>query len=174
MQKILLAFAKQNAEANETVLAILSRLDHSALVKDRGSYYGSLLNMARHILGGEQFFLGLFAKALETNKAALPLLSFLAGAKKADELELDALIAAQKKADRALVALLETLSANDLLAPVAIDWYGKERPSVPLYFMLQQLIAHGIHHRGQISQVLDSLKIDNNYSALSIDSLTAV
>jgi uncharacterized damage-inducible protein DinB len=34
--------------------------------------------------------------------------------------------------------------------------------------MFSQLIAHGTHHRGQISQVLDELGIDNNYSGINV------
>jgi uncharacterized damage-inducible protein DinB len=34
--------------------------------------------------------------------------------------------------------------------------------------MLHNLSAHGTHHRGQISQILDELKIDNDYSGLNV------
>jgi uncharacterized damage-inducible protein DinB len=34
--------------------------------------------------------------------------------------------------------------------------------------MLQQIVVHGTHHRGQISQILDSLKIDNDYSGINV------
>jgi uncharacterized damage-inducible protein DinB len=34
--------------------------------------------------------------------------------------------------------------------------------------MLLQLTAHNTHHRGQVSQILDELKIDNDYSAINV------
>jgi uncharacterized damage-inducible protein DinB len=34
--------------------------------------------------------------------------------------------------------------------------------------MLSQILTHGTHHRGQLSQVLDELKIDNNYSGINV------
>jgi uncharacterized damage-inducible protein DinB len=37
--------------------------------------------------------------------------------------------------------------------------------------MLYNLTAHGTHHRGQISQILDELKIDNDYSGINVQFL---
>jgi uncharacterized damage-inducible protein DinB len=38
--------------------------------------------------------------------------------------------------------------------------------------MLHNLGAHGTHHRGQISQILDELKIDNDYSGINVRFLS--
>jgi uncharacterized damage-inducible protein DinB len=54
---------------------------------------------------------------------------------------------------------------------VKLDWYKGKPATVPLSVMLQQLVTHNLHHRGQISQILDSLKIDNDYSGINIKFL---
>jgi uncharacterized damage-inducible protein DinB len=53
-------------------------------------------------------------------------------------------------------------------APVKLDWYSGNPPSVPLPFMFQQFIIHGTHHRGHISQILDELTIANDYSGINV------
>ena len=68
--------------------------------------------------------------------------------------------------DAGYIALAEALSEADLRQPIKIDWYGGNPDSVPLSFMLSQLLVHNTHHRGQISQILDSLKIDNDFSGI--------
>jgi uncharacterized damage-inducible protein DinB len=73
--------------------------------------------------------------------------------------------------DSAYVAMAEALSESDLKQPVKVEWFGGNPDSVPLSFMLSQLLVHNTHHRGQISQVLDSLKIDNNFSGIEIELL---
>jgi len=70
--------------------------------------------------------------------------------------------------DAAYVAMTESLSEADLRLPVKLDWYGGDPGSVPLSFLLSQLLVHNTHHRGQISQVLDELKIDNDFSGIGL------
>jgi len=57
---------------------------------------------------------------------------------------------------------------SDLKLPVKLDWYAGNPDSVPLSFLLSQLLVHNTHHRGQISQVLYELKIDNDFSGIGI------
>jgi uncharacterized damage-inducible protein DinB len=171
--KSYLIFAKQNAEANGKIVAILDKLSNDEREKDRGSFYGSLSSLVRHVLGGTCFFSTLFAKPLAGNAAAQKALAAIAAVPYAPE---GALSEAQWKdvaaginaADRGYVALIETLRDGDLDAPLELDWYGGKPAAVPLAFMLQQHVAHNIHHRGQISQILDELKIDNDYSGINV------
>jgi uncharacterized damage-inducible protein DinB len=52
-----------------------------------------------------------------------------------------------KKANKTIYTILNTLSK--------------------LSFMISQLVVHGTHHRGQISQILDELKIDSDFSGIN-------
>jgi uncharacterized damage-inducible protein DinB len=54
---------------------------------------------------------------------------------------------------------------------VECPFYKGKPATVPMHFMLQNITAHGLHHRGQISQILDSLKIDNDYSGINVKFL---
>jgi uncharacterized damage-inducible protein DinB len=171
MKDVFLIFAKYNQEANKAFFSILDKLSNDEREKDRGSYYGSLSGLARHVLGGTAYFLSLFKPPLQKNAEAFKILSELEGI----SVPKDGLTEAQwkglaplfEKADAAFVKLISSLSAADFSLPLPINWYGGNPAEVPLSFMLQSLVVHNTHHRGQVSQVLDSMKLDNDYSGIS-------
>jgi uncharacterized damage-inducible protein DinB len=165
-------YAKYNQEGNKTVYDILSKLGNDEREKDRGSYYGSLSGLFRHVIGGTWFFLGMFKAPLSGNAAALKALSVLDSFPKLPEGNLSEaqwkdLGAQLDTLDSAYADMAAAVSEADLKKELKIEWYGGNPAAVPLSFMLSQLVVHNTHHRGQISQILDSLKIDNDYSGIS-------
>jgi uncharacterized damage-inducible protein DinB len=66
--------------------------------------------------------------------------------------------------DKAIVDFCAVLTEADHNAPV--KWFTGNPPTVPLSFMLNQLAAHNTHHRRQISQILDELKVEHNFSSI--------
>jgi len=175
MKKIFLAFAKYNEEANKVITGILGKLSNDDREKDRKSYYKSLSGLYRHNIGGTAYFLSLFAASVSDNaeaqKAIAPLAKLEELTGKLTEDGWKKAVSFSKIADKALVDFISALKDSDFEAPVKIDWYKGKPPSVPLWFMLQQHAAHNTHHRGQISQILDSLKIDNDYSGINVKFL---
>ena len=167
-----LMYAKYNQAGNQTIYHILSKLSNDDREKDRGSFYGSLSGMLLHIMGGTFYFLSMYKEALKNNDAAIKALVSI------ENLSLPEgnLSSAQWKEtgtaldaiDAAYVKMAEAIGDSDLKNPVKIDWYGGNPAEVPLQFMLHQLVVHNTHHRGQISQILDSLKIDNDYSGINV------
>ncbi|MDR1506243.1 MAG: DUF664 domain-containing protein [Treponema sp.] len=171
-----LMYARYNQAGNKAIYGILSKLDNDEREKDRGSYYGSLSGLLRHVIGGTRFFLGLFKSALASNPAAVKVVESLDAFPQLGEGQLTAAqwketAAVLDTVDAAYVELAGVLAAKDLAAEVKLDWYGGNPAAVPLSFMLSQLLVHNSHHRGQISQILDSLKIDNDYSGIDVSLL---
>jgi uncharacterized damage-inducible protein DinB len=169
-------YAKYNQAGNKTILDLLDNLSNHDREKDRGSFYGSLSGLFRHILGGTRFFLRMYKTALSGNEAALKAISAVETLPKFPEGALSEeqwkeLESAATVIDTAYIAMAEALNESDLSLPVKIEWYGGDPASVPLSFMLSQLVVHNTHHRGQISQILDSLKIDNDYSGITVSFL---
>jgi uncharacterized damage-inducible protein DinB len=177
MKEIFLMFARYNQKANQTMVSIVDKLSNDEREKARGSYYGSLSGLLRHTLNVTPFFLNMFKDAVAKNTGALKAIAAL------DSLaalpEKDPLTEAQWKqlktnfqtADEAYVQFITALNDADLQAPVKTDWYGGNPASVPLSFRLSQFVAHNTHHRGQVSQILDELKIDNDYSGIGVEFL---
>jgi uncharacterized damage-inducible protein DinB len=178
MKEIFIPLARFNNEANKAAGDILAKMDEADREKNRKSYYGSLSGIYRHLTGGTCYFLSLMGKALSGNAAAQKALAPLAkveipGGKKLTGEEWARVEAAKKIADKAFIAFVEALEEKDYTLPVEVPFYKGKPPAVPLYFLLQVLNAHGIHHRGQISQILDSLGIDNDYSGINVKFLVS-
>jgi uncharacterized damage-inducible protein DinB len=170
----MLMLAKYNKECDQTLYDILSKMTCEERERDRGGYYKSLADMFRHVLGGTHYILGLCRPAL--NKGAYEALgawdsnAVPEGPFKSDE-QWANLGAIMERLNTGYAAMTESLSKEDLLLPVKIEWYNGNPDSVPLSFLLHNLSIHGIHHRGQISQVLDTQKIDNDFSMLNVKML---
>ena len=166
-------YAKYNQAGNKTIYGILSAMSNDEREKDRGSHYGSLSSLFRHILGGTMYFLGLFKGPLKNNAGALKALSALdipfPAEGQLDETQWKELGAVLETVDAAYITMAEALTDADLPLPVEIDWYGGNPASVPVSLMLSQLLVHNTHHRGQVSQILDSLKIENDFSGIDIE-----
>jgi uncharacterized damage-inducible protein DinB len=175
MKETFRMFAEYNREANRKVFALLDKLSGDEREKDRGSYYKSLSGLFMHVVGVNKFFMGLYKGALSGKPAALKIvedaLAIGLPEGKLSDAQWKEVSASFPKLDDALVNLTDALDEKDFSLPV--KWFTGDPATVPLSFMLHQLTAHNIHHRGQISQILDELKIDNNYSGIGIAFLPA-
>ena len=175
MKKIFLTFAKQNQESNKTITGILDKLSNDEREKDRKSFYKNLSGLFCHNSGATGFFLNMIKEAVSANEAAQKALKPLSKIQefkgKLTEEQWKQAVTYSNAADKAFIDFVAALEDKDFEAPVKINWYKGKPPAVPLYFMLEQLISHNIHHRGQISQILDTLKIENDYSGINIKYL---
>jgi uncharacterized damage-inducible protein DinB len=162
--------ARYNQAADRAFLSILKGLSNEEREQDRGSYYKSLSGLAAHILGGTVHILGLFKDAVAQNSAASRALAALQAVSPPkgpfSEAQWQQLAADIEAADSAYIDFAKALTDADLQSPVKVAWYRGNPDSVPLFFMLNQITSHGTHHRGQISQILDAMKIDNDYSGM--------
>jgi uncharacterized damage-inducible protein DinB len=161
MKDVFLTFIRSNRNADAAVLSILEKLSPEERDKERGSYYHSLSGLVRHIIGCGPFFCGMFKAAVPGNAAALKALAPIDALPKDAEPQWGALVKTCGITDEALVNFTAALSEADFAAEVTAPWGASS-----LAFALQNFIAHGIHHRGQISQILDELHIDNDFSAV--------
>jgi len=175
MKQVFLTFAKYNQEANKTIAGILGKLSNDEREKDRKSFYKSLSELFRHNTGATDYFLTLMKDAVcgnaDAQKALMPLSKIQEQKGKLNEDQWKQAESFSKIADKALIDFITALNDKEFEAPVKVEWYKGKPPSMPLCFMLEQHIAHNIHHRGQISQILDSLKIDNDYSGINVKFL---
>ena len=175
MKKIFLSFIKANEEANKTIAGILGKLSNDDREKDRKSYYKSLSGLFLHNTGAAAYFLSLYGAAVPGNAEAQKTLAPLAKMEeikgKLDDAKWKKAVSQSKTVDKVLVDFVSALNDGDFEAPVKIDWYKGKPDSVPLWFMLEQFIAHNTHHRGQISQILDTLKIEQDYSGINVKFL---
>jgi len=173
MKDILLMYARYTQRANLAVIALLDALSPEARSENRKSWYGSLLGLVLHIVGGAQYFQGMF-------KAVLPAVARILATAERVTLPDDKALSpsdwtvvrnACVVADQATVDLVAGLSEAELASPIPLDWYEGHPDSVPLCFLLHQLYVHGIHHRGQASQILDEMGIEHDFSGIDVEFL---
>lgn len=170
MKEIMLMYARDSKRANEAVIGFLDGLSADARNEDRKSYYKSLSGLISHCLGGAPYFHSMFRSAFPKATKALKSTEGLAipEGEKLSEAQWADLKKACAIADQATIDFIETLSEEDFAHPIPLDWYGGKPSSVPLYFLLCQAFTHGIHHRGQISQILDSMGIEHDFSGMDV------
>jgi uncharacterized damage-inducible protein DinB len=171
-KEIYLMLAKHNQDVNNKVCGIISKLSREDREKDRGNYYGSLSSLTGHILGGMLYFFGLFRSALPSVSTALELpKSVIVPEGGMSDDQWKEFCVSMDTAGRALLNFSLSLKESDLKVPVKVDWFGGTPPSLPINFMFHRLYEHGTHHRGQVAQILDEMKVDNDFSAISIEFL---
>jgi uncharacterized damage-inducible protein DinB len=177
MKEVFVINALYNQAADKAFLTILNGLSNDQREQDLGSYFKSLSGLAAHVLGGTAHTLLLFKDAVAQNDAAskaLAVLQAIAPTPKGplSEAQWKQLAADIEAADSAYIDFVKALTEADLKSPVKVPWHRGNPDSVPLFFMLNQITVHETHHRGQISQILDALKIDNDYAGMDVGFLS--
>lgn len=171
MKSLLLMYARYSKRADESVAALFDSLDQKTLNEPGKAYHGSLIGLYRHIADGAAYFQGLIRASIPQAVQALePAPELKLGEGPLGSEERKALTASLSRANQALIDFITALSEDDFSLPVNLDWYPA-RKSVPLHFILNQLFVHGIHHRGQISQLLDELKVEHDFSGIDLEYL---
>jgi uncharacterized damage-inducible protein DinB len=170
MKELMLMYARDAKRADEAVLELLDRLSEEARNQDRKSYYKSLSGLMSHTLGGAPYFHSMFRAAFPAASGALKATEGLAvpEGEKLDGAQWAELRKDCALADQATIDFIASLEEEELMRPIPLDWYGGKPAAVPLYFLLCQSFTHGVHHRGQISQILDSMGIEHDFSGIDV------
>ncbi|GMO31576.1 MAG: hypothetical protein Ta2F_07120 [Termitinemataceae bacterium] len=166
MKETFIMYAKYIEDKDKKIIALLDGLSNAEREKDRGSYYKSLSGIFRHASGGMAFFLDMLKGALPEGSKAKAVVS--PNAKDVPEGELNEsqwkdVCTLIQKSNHAFLEFVTAITNAEL--SVNVKWFSGDM--VPLSFMINALLMHQTHHSGQISQILDELKIDNDFSGIS-------
>lgn len=166
MKEYLVHLMKYNQSADRQVIKLLAELSEGDRIQERKSYYKSLQGIFEHIVGGALFFQKIFKESCpEIDGLNHKYMDFKIeqGESPKDFFELQA---ALEVLDGAIVDVVESLNDEDLKKTIYFNL-----PQVKLEFSLgvfiMQYSNHGTHHRGQISQILDEMGIENNFSSIA-------
>jgi uncharacterized damage-inducible protein DinB len=157
--------ARYNAWANQQMFAVLAKLTGRARRRDVGSWFGSIHGLLNHIIICDINWLRRF-RALDPDSAVLsdpcldpPNLSW------EHDLHADftGLRESRAAVDEKICAWLDAFPATQYGAVFSYqDSVGTVRKAVTGQ-AFQFLFLHQNHHRGQISQILDTLGLPNNW-----------
>lgn len=169
MRDSLIMYARYAERADSDVVKLYGGLSLEARNADKGAYYGSLNGLLGHLLGGTLYFHSLYRASHPGTFPASERIAALSSSEEAlDEAGWEKLKRSLAEADRASVDLASSLDEKGLSLPIKLDWYGGNPAEVPLGFLFNQMIVHGIHHRGQISQILDEMKVEHDFSGIDL------
>ncbi|KNY28299.1 DinB family protein [Pseudobacteroides cellulosolvens] len=167
MKEYLIHLMKYNQSADRQVIKLLTGLSEEDRTQDRKSHFKSLQGIFEHIVGGALFFQKIIKESCpEINGLNHKYLDLKIEPGKDDTIDFVELRAALEVLDGAFVEMVESLSDEDLKKTIYFNL-----PQVKLEFSLgvfiMQYSNHGTHHRGQISQILDEMGIENNFSSIA-------
>jgi hypothetical protein len=119
----------------------------------------------------------MFKNALEDNAVAVKALSTVETLPKLPEGALSEtqwkeLESVADAIDAAYTGMAEALMPFNSYQEIKVPYFKGNPSTVPLFFLLSQNLVHNTHQRGQISQILDSLKIDHDYSGINASFLS--
>lgn len=173
MKDVMLMYARDTKRANAEVLALLDGLSVEERNENRKSYYKSLSGLMSHVSGATCYFLGMFRPAFPASATALKAAEGLsiAEAEALNASQWEGLKKATAVADQVTIDFVASLSDADFSREIPLNWYEGKPATVPLHFLLAQSFTHGTHHRGQISQILDAMGIEHDFSGISPASI---
>lgn len=168
MKETILLLTKYNTNANLEVMRILEGLPEVERKADRRSFAGSLQGILDHIVEGALYF----QKQIWDSFPQLQALShkysdFQTSYGSVNFPSYSELISVLKHCDQAFVGMFQVLNDADMAKEITVKAFHGDSVQTA-YFIMLQYINHCTHHRGQISQILDEMHIDNDYSGIHL------
>jgi uncharacterized damage-inducible protein DinB len=160
--------ARYNRAANEALVGLLDKLSPAELAKPRGSYFGSIQGILDHVIMCDINWLRRFRELFpEDEPLRRPRLSPPGHAWTVFEFP----VFAEFKAERAKVdsILVDFAAAADSSRFGEVLAYSDSHGIARRYYFrdaLDHVFNHQTHHRGQISQILDELGVEHDFSNL--------
>ena len=155
---------RYNRRANNELLGVVAGLTDRALRRDTGSWFTSIYGILNHIIVADLYWLNRFkpispdSRVLADPKLSPPNLSW------SHDLceDLAALRQSRGFVDERIIDWFEECPEDRYDARFQyLDSRGTTRDAVAAN-AFEFLFVHQIHHRGQITQVLDALGVPNN------------
>ncbi len=161
VQTLLTIQAKNNQFDNLQLLKIAQTLSDESLREDRGSYFTSIWGLLNHMPGSNLRILNILSNVFPDHPSCQhPHLkkTFERGEDLAPNLE--ELSQLTREIDQLYVDLIEDLK-GDWDKSCTVEMGGDTLTQTASFYLLQ-IINHQIHHRGQISQIYDSMGIEHD------------
>ena len=168
MKEILQLMARYSRHANLQLFDILKSLPEKSLSEPRGSYFDNLLGLLNHLLVADLGWLSAYRDSLpQLESLKNPALDVEhPGWGKILHHDLASLIAHQEKMDQIFIDLTEEVSTEEFEGNITLKRSNGESREFPFGKVLMHLLNHHTHHRGAITQILDEMDVENDFSNL--------
>jgi uncharacterized damage-inducible protein DinB len=167
MKRYLDILVKYNRAANDSVLSIADTIDIEARMIDRGSFMKSIHGIIDHIAEGQIYFQrqirNAFPSFLSLKHAYIDTEMTYREINFTDFNRLSDVI---RVTSDAFVGLIAEISEKDLEKVITVESFEGEKKQTSAFIIIQA-INHATHHRGQLSQIFDEMKIPNDFSGIA-------
>jgi uncharacterized damage-inducible protein DinB len=165
MKAIIAALTVYNQGADRALCETIGTVDEDSLKSDCGTYYHSVLSTIQHYLSYEISWLKRYrtfgAHAALSNSVLDPELDDILSRTKDNFKETQSVLLA---IDAVFVDLLKEMTDSDLDRLVKFTNPRGEEIGKKYWNTIFHVLNHSTHHRGEISAMLDILKIPNDYA----------
>lgn len=169
MREVFEALAKYKMNVDESVIAIVEKLDEGKLASQTGTYFPSVLDQLKHLFSSDVNWIKRLSAAFPKS-AALSASRFIDfdndSLKSLSAKDAKTLFANMRELDATVRAFVAESDEGSLEQNVSYKNYKGQAESHPLWQVLLQWFNHGTHHRGTIAGQLDILGVENDYSSL--------
>jgi len=141
--------AKYNAWQNKQLKDILQGVSEAELTVDRGAFFGTMFGTLNHILWGDTMWMSRWCSDVAGPENSINHTTFTPDLKSWED--------ARHRMDGRILIWAQTLSAAELRTD--LEWYSgmtKRNFRRSLGLCVIHMFNHQTHHRGQISQMLNS------------------
>jgi uncharacterized damage-inducible protein DinB len=164
MTESLRLWARYNLSTDEKVNALLDQLDASEYSKERNTYYNSLAGLHLHIVQTYKFYQGLIRTNSNGKYLVSPLTEPDYEVRPAPLPEVSRLAL---EYDRLFAEFADQVTKGDLAGPkVPRTMRSGKTYLLSLGDIAAQYWNHAVHHRGQLSQLLDELGVEHDIGGL--------
>jgi len=169
MKSELKIFSRYNTVAMQRLYDLLSGVPADLLLKEKGSFFGSIMGILNHLLSSDLNWFKRFHEGFPELKS---LSSFdlsqnvIPGTKRLLYTELAPLRLRHETTTRAYSALIDEADEDFFAREFSyVNMKGDKNVAV-VGHVLFHLFNHQTHHRGAIAQILDEEGIENDFSGL--------
>lgn len=154
--------AEYNRWMNHRIYNAALQLPSSEVTKDRGAFFGSLLQTLNHIAVGDTIWLHRFSQLSGEDELRSRLTAFPMPTSLRQELahSLPALHAYRSTLDEIILTWARSLTAEQLGKRLSYTNMAGEDQSKSFAALVQHFFNHQTHHRGQASTLLSQAGVD--------------
>ncbi|KNY28280.1 DinB family protein [Pseudobacteroides cellulosolvens] len=157
-------YSKCNQEINAQLLKIIEEHEPNIFDYQVEGYYKSIGEILNHYYVADLIWLHSFKTVKEFSVYKHPIMEKIPEYGEQLFLNITELKENRMKLDEIIVELTNEIETEDLYKTVTRITGSGEKLEKIFWKTLLHVFNHQTHHRGQISQILDKLKIENDYS----------
>lgn len=167
MKDMILLQARYNQFANNNLLKTIENVHFNALQHNVDSYFKSVIGTIEHYVSANILFFGNFFITYTDRAVCIQeIRQFIAvggGLKDEYKKDFQSLKQVIQKTDEKIIEIVQNIHDFNTIGKIEFPQITFEKPRGEL---ILAILNHAIHHRGEVSAILDILGISNDFAGM--------